>query len=854
MKIISLNGEWEFRERDKGEWLKASVPGCNFTDLLENQAIPDPFIGVNEKLPEVRSVAEKDWEYKKNFRVSEAFLKQESIELVMESLDTLADVFLNGEKILSAGNMFKRYAADVKRLLKKGENLVSVIFYSPVKYAWSMRAKNKLMMSFDAVAPAQYIRKAQYHFGWDWGPQLPPSGIAGAVYLKGSGKAAIEDVRFSQEHGDGTVALRIAVSLKNIDNCGYSKLSLKFEILSPTGETTVADAEVLGLKTVKELVIENPVLWQCNGFSGDRETQPLYRVNAYLIGGGAVLESVSYDIGLRTIELDESAKSWGFGFSFILNGRRIFAKGANWIPPDSFRNRVDFEKLDFLLRSMRDANMNMVRVWGGGYYESDEFYSLCDKYGILVWQDCCFACQPYPLTDPEFVENIRDEIYQNVTRIRHRASLALWCGNNELEQMAISWRFKPLLRKAIGEFFYVTLPALISEKDDATPYRASSPSGGEFLKGVNSETVGDTHLWRVWHGLSPYTYYRKVYTNFCSEFGMQSLPTMNTVRRFAAPEDYDLNSPVMKNHQKNMAGNSIMKYYLVSDFRSPRRFEDLIYLTEVIQAECMREPVEHWRRNMGRCNGALYWQYDDCWPVSSWASIDYYGNYKALQYAAKRFNKSLTASIENSKDVMTVYVINETLGAFQGVLKWRVESFDGDILAEGKLDAAAESDTAAKIADLSFKRLLRACRGNCVFIAELISRGVVITKKTALFKKEKKLRLPKSEIKARVSVENDTASIALTAPKFARHVMLELKDIAQPFSDNFFDLTAGESRVITVKIPGNWDKKTVLDSLSIKSLADVEPGASALADFLYKVKTNLKPMNIIKRIGYFLGI
>ncbi|MDR1940398.1 MAG: glycoside hydrolase family 2 protein, partial [Clostridiales bacterium] len=556
MKILSLNGQWQFKEKNSSEWLPAKVPGSNFSDLLANGVILDPFVGVNEKDKTVQEVALRDWEYRREFFVDDDFLRAENIELVCNSLDTLADVFVNGERALSAKNMFKRYTVDVKPLLVKGKNDICAVFYSPVEYARGCKEKYKLASSFDAVAPAQYIRKAQYHFGWDWGPWLPPSGISGDIYLRAFGSAILGGVLFKQNHREDGVELRVRA---DFDTRGEQngRLSVKLEIISPSGETRIENAETFDGFAETAVLIKNPAIWQSNGIE-KRETQPLYRVNVYLSSSGAVVDSKCYDIGLRTIELDLSQSKWGENFAFKVNGRRIFAKGANWIPADSFVERVSYDKLDRLIRDMRDANMNMVRVWGGGFYESDDFYSLCDKYGILVWQDCCFACQPYPLTQDEFVDDIEDEIYYNIERIRHRASLAVYCGNNEIEQMSVAWRFNKPLKEATRKFFYETLPGWIRKKDAVTPYRPSSPSGAGFLDGVNSETAGDTHLWRVWHGLSPYSYYRKVYTNFCSEFGMQSLPTMNTIKKFSTPDDYDLASPVMKNHQKNMAGNSIM--------------------------------------------------------------------------------------------------------------------------------------------------------------------------------------------------------------------------------------------------------------------------------------------------------
>jgi beta-mannosidase len=465
-----------------------------------------------------------------------------------------------------------------------------------------------------------YLRKAPCQFGWDWGPKLPPTGIWREIRLEAGSLARLEDVHLRQQHQDGKVTLLAAISAEIWQE---SELSARLQLTAPDGQPQTLTASLQEGKVEFALPIENPQLWWPNG-SGE---QPLYHAQVTLLSGKEVLDQCSYQIGLRTIELRQQPDEYGISFTFVVNGVSIFAKGGNWIPSDSFPTRVTPHQLEHLIRSSAQANFNMLRCWGGGYYEDEAFYDLCDRYGILVWQDFMFSCATYPFMEPAFLENVRQEVIYNLRRLRHRASLALWCGNNEMESGWIGWGWNTPqnadLKAADMQFFYHTLRGWVNAEDPDRAYWPSSPSSNTPHENPNSNQMGDNHLWEVWHGLQPFTFYQTVYPRFASEFGFQSLPSMPTIAAYAEPSDWNLTSHIMEHHQRSYRGNGLIIAYLTNHFRMPKDFASTVYLSQVLQAEAMRMAGR--RRQPVRCSGALYWQLNDCWPVASWSSIDYFG-------------------------------------------------------------------------------------------------------------------------------------------------------------------------------------------------------------------------------------
>jgi beta-mannosidase len=665
MKKTSLAGKWEFRQANTREWMPANVPGGAHTDLMALGKIPDPFYGDNEL--KVQWVAKSDWEYRRSFKVTKEFISEDQVYLVCDGLDTIANVFVNDKLVGASQNMFRQYRWDIKGLLKEGDNEVRVYFYSPVNYASEQNTKKPMPSVSQAIAGGPHIRKAPCQFGWDWGPQLPPIGIWQHIRLEGYSQARIKGVHLRQF--TQAKKSRIEASV-NLEQWGGKNVELEMVVTSPDGKKHLATT----VKSVREkLVIEirNPQLWWPNGYG----TQPLYQVSISLKNGNDVLDARQYQLGLRSLELVQKPDEWGQSFTFEVNGVSVFAKGSDWIPADSFPTRITDEHLENLFKSTVASHQNMLRVWGGGFYEEERFYNLCDKYGVLIWQDMVFACNVYPFDDPDFVANVKEEIYQNMERLRHRASLALWCGNNEMEWGWESWSWMKeagQYKEAYDVFFHKTLPVWVAEMDPDRTYWPSSPSSNTPFTDVNGQKQGDAHYWEVWHGRKPFTAYRDQYPRFMSEFGFQSLPPMETVKTYAEEKDWNMTSYIMEFHQRSGSGNGLMIGQMTDTFLMPKDFSSLVYLSMILQAEGIRYGVEHWRRNKHRVSGTLIWQLNDCWPVASWASLDYFGRWKALHYAAKRFYAPVLLSVEDVGQTMSIHLTSDVNQAWKGEIVWQL--------------------------------------------------------------------------------------------------------------------------------------------------------------------------------------
>ena len=612
----TLSGDWQFRQSGSREWLPGTVPGGVHTDLLALGRISDPFVADNEK--KVQWVAESDWEYRRNFSVEKLLNGEDRKSLVCDGLDTLAEVSLNGRLLGKTNNMFRVWAWDVSGLLKTGENELRIVFRAPLTYIRAKQAEQPLLGGGD-IPGGPHLRKAPCQWGWDWGPKLPPIGIWKDIRLEGHSHARLEDVHIRQNHAGGKVTVSAEVKVEHWND---ANLQVTLKITSPDGKTHTVKAETASCDDTSfcnlQSVIIQPQLWWPNGFG----KQPLYSVEVSLESGKTVLDKRTCQVGLRTVELRREPDQWGESFTFVVNGVPIFAKGADWIPADSLPTRIGAAYMEGLVRDAAAAHMNMLRVWGGGFYEEERFYDLCDRYGILIWQDFIFACGIYP-QDEAFAENVRIEAVENVRRLRHRASLALWCGNNEMEQGWVDWKWNDpnqpavqSLKAGYDRMFHHLLPDVIAEEDPDRPYWPSSASSGIPFANPNGQSRGDTHYWDVWHGRKPFSAYREQFPRFMSEFGFQALPPYKTVQTYAEQKDQNMTSYVMEHHQRSGSGNGLMIGQMTDTFRMPKDFRSLVYLSMVLQAEGIRYGVEHWRRARERVSGTLIWQLNDCWPVA----------------------------------------------------------------------------------------------------------------------------------------------------------------------------------------------------------------------------------------------
>lgn len=845
MKKLDLSGEWIFSELGKDEKLVGHLPGTNYTDLIALGKIEDPFWEMNEL--KYTDLSKKDYEYSRSFILNAADLDADKIELVVSGLDTFTEIYLNDGLLAKTDNAHRTWRLDLHDRLLIGENSIRIIFWSPVDI---IKKKNDQKPVFGAGLGAEglsYMRKAQYNFGWDWGPNLSPIGIYGDIAIEFNSTAKLDDIRILQNHTSEGVELNVSAKAIRYND---KPLKAKVCIASPDGsnsesfETSVSDSFSGSINILK------PELWWSNGLG----PQPLYKVSVELLDSETRLDLWERKIGLRTIELDTAKDQWGNNFCFKVNGVPIFAKGADWIPSDSFITRTKEEELEFYIKAANTANMNMLRIWGGGYYESDSFYELCDQYGILVWQDFAFACAEYPLMDSGFLESVHLEVIDNIKRLRHHASLALWCGNNEIQLMQMAFRKKADAIKAHDDFFFSTLKNWTREYDSATPYWAGSPSSGKPARKANSFEYGDTHLWQVWHGMMPIEAFKKYPTRFCSEFGMESLPSMKTVRDFTDIEKPSLFDPVIMLHQKSKKGNEKILFYLLAKYRQPKEFEDFIYLSQIVQSETIRMATEIWRRDMHRSHGSLYWQFNDCWPVASWASIDYSKRYKALQYRARHFNKMVCVSANMEKRFADINVINDMPHDFEGTLIWKILDLDGKTINSGKTKAYVKKNSAKSVKMLVFNDILSGKNKNeTVLVLELENNdGVIISTQSNLLIPDKDVLLKKPRYSKSVHIENNKAIITIGSDTLARYVCIDSDIIDTAFSDNYFDINGNSSYTVTAEVPAGFTAKDIENSLTVKSLADVTPIGSPFSDSLERLKLRFDKTNFITWLAFKL--
>lgn len=821
MQIQSLTGNWHFRQSGTIEWLPAKVPGSVHTDLMANGCIPDPFAADNEK--RVQWVAESDWEYRTSFTCTGGLLSEEKVWLVCDGLDTLTTVSLNGHELGRAANMFRQYRWDVKPLLKAGENDLRIAFDSPVRFAAAQQAIRAMPGVSQAIPGGPYLRKAPCQFGWDWGPQLPPIGIWKDIRLEGYSEARLADIHLHQHHADGQVVVEVRVA---VERWGKMPLTAVIRITAPDGQIFESDAAITDRdEAIVKVPITKPELWWPNGYGG----QPLYQVEVSLMRNDSSktkpLDRRKYQIGLRTIELRQQDDPWGRSFVFVVNGIPIFAKGSNWIPADSFPTRITDQYLESLIRSAAETHQNMLRVWGGGFYEEERFYDLCDRYGILVWQEFIFSCSVYPMDNPDFIENVRIEVIENIRRLRHRASLALWCGNNEMEWGWAEWSWKqPELEEmklAYDRFFHHTLPAWCQAEDPDHTYWPSSPSSDTPFEDPNGQRQGDSHYWDVWHKRKPFTSYRDQYPRFMSEFGFQALPPLETIRTYAEEADWNITSYIMEQHQKNASGNSLMVGQMLDTFRLPKDFDSLVYLSMALQAEGIRYGVEHLRRHPDRVAGTLYWQLNDCWPVASWSSLDYFGRWKALHYAARRFYAPVLLSIEDKMLEQGVYVSNDLLETWEGTVNWSLETFTGEVLTSGQVPVNASPQAATQVCKLDFSDSISDENiRRLIFVAELRQGERFITRQTAGFVPIKHLSLTDPDVNVNLRDDKGQLVVELNSHSLAFLVEVSLLGADVVFSDNYFNLPTGRPTQISCPLPAGWTLKKAQKAFRFRSVYD----------------------------------
>lgn len=798
MQTCTLNGTWQLSAGHRSlESVDMQIPGTVLSGLLAAGKIKDPFYRTNEDA--TRALFWKDYVFTRTFDVDEELLAQQHIVLVCEGLDTLAEISINGTFLAKTDNMHRTWKFQAKKLLHPGKNEIQIVFRSVLRFIedYPYEAHKKInYIPCGSMKGNQLLRKAHSMFGWDWGPQTIDAGIFRDIYLQGYSHARIEDIRIHQQHAKN-VSVQTSITLS--ESVPGQKLCVE---LSEDGadkplQTKLCKTNADGVAAV-DFVIENPKLWWPNDY-GD---QPLYIVRTTLLDeDGTSLESITRRIGLRTLTISQEKDEWGNEFAFCVNGVKIFTRGGNYIPDDCLYTRITEKKLDYILESCRRAHFNCVRVWGGGYYPSDAFYDLCDEKGLIVWQDLMYACNVYDVTDA-FAENCRQETYDNVRRLRHHASLGLWCGNNEIESAWDHWgdfqKETPYLRADYIRLFEEVLPKAVQEADGETFYWHSSPSSGGCFDNPDDTNRGDTHYWDVWHGQKPFTDYRKYFFRFCSEFGFQSFPCAKTVNSFTLEDDRNIFSRVMESHQKNDAANGKMLYYLSENLRYPKDLTHLLYASQVLQGMAIKYGVDHWRRNRGRCMGTLYWQINDDWPAPSWSSIDYFGRWKALHYMAQKFYAPHAVSMTLEDHRCHVYFSNESFETTEYSLTLSIRDLSGNVLEtyETKGNSPAFSAIETAVVDICSWEDQK----DDVFLEAVIhTKDQKVLKDVETLVPYKYLNLKNPVISTEAEETNDAFILHISSDCFAPFVALDFDDADVIFSDNFFHLTDKTVQDIIVK-------------------------------------------------------
>ena len=800
MLMKNMTTDWTMHQVGENSWFPASVPGTVYTDLLENGQMEDPFWKDNEN--KALALMEKDYEYETVFQCDE-LRKSKKVWLRFEGLDTIADVYVNEKHVGNAENMHRIWEYDVTDVLTDGDNTLRVYFHSPLQYIKEAYAKQPTRGSEDAMDGFVHIRKAHCMFGWDWGAHLPDAGMFRPVYLMGVEEGRIDSVRIHQIHEEGKVSLEFSVlrnpaeDLKKEIPCGGEDgFTYNVQVTAPDGTVVTA------VDSPKNVEIANPQLWWPNGIG----KQPLYEVSVTLYKDGKEVDVWTRKIGLRTMTMHLEPDEWGISFAHQVNGKDIFAMGADYIPEDHLLGRVNPGTTRKLLEQCKAANFNAVRVWGGGYYPEDWFYDICDELGLMVWQDFMFACAVYDLT-PEFEANIRAEFVDNIKRLRHHPSLGLWCGNNEMEQFVSegNWVSKPSEVRDYLFMYERVIPEVLKQYDPDTFYWPASPSSGGSFDDPRDPNRGDVHYWDVWHGNKPFSDYRNYFFRYASEFGFQSFPSMKTIETISDdPADWNIFSYIMEKHQRNAGANGKILNYLQQTYRYPTQFPVLLYASQMLQAEAIKYGVEHFRRNRGRCMGAIYWQLNDCWPVASWASIDYWGRWKALHYYAKRFFAPVMVSCEEQgwmtaaadmnrehfefEKSIRLNVTNETLNDKKVTVKWALRNADSSVVRQEETQVAVPALSSVWLDKVEFPEV--------DYFSQYVSyeaweEGKCISEGTVIFSYPKYFRYLDPKLSYRV--EGD--EIIVTAETYAKGVEILNENEDLILSDNYFDMNAGEKRV-----------------------------------------------------------
>lgn len=817
--MYDLSGMWEMQRVGETEWLPAEVPGTMYKDLLYQKRMEDPFFGENE--PAARELSAYDYRYRRTFKASGRMLQNQRNVLVCEGIDTLAELWLNGDKIGECANMHRTYRFDLTGLLQEGENSIEFLFHSPLAYARKQNERRPIWGVDTTIPGYQYLRKAHCMFGWDWGPQLPDLGIWRDIYIEEINGGRIDHVYVRQELTKEACGLTLQVQNELTEDT--EDLQLRCRILDPEGREIYAQEEPCKEQNTFRTQIRAPRLWWPNGYG----EQPLYQAELFLEKGTETVSIQRITIGIREFTVVRRKDFYGESFSYCINGREIFARGANYIPEDSIFGRRNRERTERLLSDCVRAGYNCIRVWGGGNYPDDWFFDACDRLGLLVWQDFMFACAVYDLTDA-FEENLRAEFVDNIRRLRNHPSLGLWCGNNEMESAWDGWRL-PENEKLRQDYLYLyerMIPDLLAVEDPDRFYWPSSPSSGGGFEEPSSEHRGDAHYWDVWHGRKPFEEVEDKYFRFFSEYGFVSLPARSTLNTVIAPDQFNIVSPQMEMHQKCDLGNLTMMHYLLRYYLAPRDFDTLIYTTQCLQGDYLEMAIRHLRSHRERCAGSTYWQVNDTYPTMSWATIDYYGRWKGAHYIVKRSYQPFIAYAEPDKATgeMVVYASGEAKEEREvTVFADLVDQKEGMLLSrKATLILPALSSREALRLTLP-KGEPFADRERYVHYGIVVD-GVLEDEGNRLLAPPKRFAFRDPKITVTAVKEKGVPVLELHAEAFARRIALDFGEADVLLEDNFFDLQPGQHKTIRIeeiRSPQGTAPEELMEGLRIFSNYDL---------------------------------
>lgn len=813
--VKNLHEGWKFRQARLTNWYPATVPGVVHTDLLQNKIIEDPFFRLNER--GLQWIDKEDWVYETCFTLAADMMRKENMELVFEGLDTYADVYLNDECILKANNMFRRWSIPVRQYIREENNILKVYFHSPVKidvpkwdalpYQYPASNDQSENGGLFNKKISIFARKAGYHYGWDWGPRLVTSGIWRPVYIRAWSDLRINDVFIEQkEVGAGRAVIAGHVELDADKDMDGVLVTITDEATGRVLGEWQADLKRGTNRVTVDFVLHKPKLWWSNGLG-----EPfLYRFRTDIIAGGELLDSKTERVGIRSLKVVHQPDKDGHTFYIELNGRPVFAKGANYIPLDNFLPRVTPENYKRTILDAAGVNMNMLRVWGGGIYENDVFYDLCDEHGIMIWQDFMFACSMYP-AEGALLDNIHQEAVDNVKRLRNHACIALWCGNNECQDAWLGWGWKREIERQNKEYadkiwaqyrqqYHVTLPGVVREYAPGTFYWPSSPFA--FEGEMSGTTDGDRHYWSVWHGKAPISDYDSEKSRFFSEYGFQSFPEFESVKRYAPyPEDWDIRSEVMMSHQRGGDhANGLIETYLLNEYKKPRDFRAFLYMNHVLQGDAIKTAIESHRRQMPYNMGTLFWQHNDCWPVASWASRDYYGRWKAQHYYVRKAYDDILISPVVEGDDLKVYAVSDRLENTSGRLQLQVCQFDGTVVHHWGKSVGISGNDSRVCFSAPFAKLLEGANRGTVYVrVDYTDKSGRVYHNNYCLGKQKDMDYPKVDLQTEVRSIEGGYEVTVSADKFARAVCLSVADNESVYSDNYFDVQPKSSVQVQVR-------------------------------------------------------